>query len=119
VTYAEAITYPAGLTVGQTYQVRLIASPTGFVRIYDPTLGGTVAAGSVNLPTLTAVYQVTQETQQAVPGYPSSGFTNGVGVMNGPIKCKVVAAAADTVNGSSVTAPLWIGPDDVLILATG
>lgn len=47
----------AGVTIsGLNYgtKVRAIATRTGFVRVYDPTLNGTTAANSANLPTVLA-----------------------------------------------------------------
>src|SRR5690349_12585973 len=83
--YAEAITAVSGLTAGQTVQVRVIASPSGFVRVYDPTLGGSVSAASANLPTMTVESVVTQEQQNVLVGAGSNTTTQ-----NGPLKVKIV-----------------------------
>lgn len=113
--YAEAITAVSALVVGTPVQVRAIASSTGFVRVYDPALGvsgGTKA--SANLPTLLPTAQITQEQQNVLV---NAG--QATTVQNGPVKAIITPAAADTVNGSSVTAPVWLAPGDIVITATG
>lgn len=65
---------------GNVIGIRTVASRTGFVRVYDPTLGGTASSNATNLPQITSASQILAHTQydDAAPWYSQGGgVTNG------------------------------------------
>lgn len=112
-TYAEATVAPASLTATQL--VRAVASRTGFVRVYDPTLGGTVAASSANLPSVSAV-TIHSQHDDAAPWYSDPSDSNAAKV--GEIVVQLTPSAADVVNASSVQT-FAVDASAVIVVATG
>ena len=116
--YAETTTTAGALSSGQF--IRAVASRTGFVRVYDPTLGagGAPQSGdSANLPEVTSV-TLKQASDDAAPWY-GAGHTGGsAGPYTGEVIVQLAVAAADTVNAASVQT---FGCDTaaVVIVATG
>jgi len=119
-TYAETVTTAGAVTTGQ--KVRAIATRTGFVRVYDPTLGGTVAAGSANLPNVFAVSTNSvagdisgpADYNDAAPWYsdPSAGTP-----IYGTIRLHLVPVAGSP-DASSVQVAT-VEPSAVVVVATG
>lgn len=119
-TISQAATATAtGVSLTIFQQIRAIAGRTGFVRVYDPTLG-TVAASystawnsaahSYNLP---AVNTVTMHAQydDAAPWYGQGGGTTAGAYSGSPdggtpqvgeIDVTLTVASGDTVNAASV-----------------
>jgi hypothetical protein len=131
---ATASTSGVSLTVGQ--QVRAIANRTGFVRVYDPTLGAVnalpystawlAAAYSYNLPQITSLITATQ-FDDAAPWYAQGGTPPTSGVWGaadsgsaqvGAIKVIMTVPAADVVNAASVQT-FMVDPATLVIVATG
>jgi len=97
-TYAVTTKTVAQLAVNDL--VLVIASKTGFVRVYDPTLGGTVSQSSANLPAVTAV-TLKQASDDAAPWY-GAGHGGSAGPYTGEVQVALAVPAADTVNAASV-----------------
>jgi hypothetical protein len=93
--------------------IRSIASRTGFVRVYDPTLGGTKSAATANLPQLTGPGSVLAHTayDDAAPWYAVGSPSNLAGELTTPpttvsqqgmIEVFPKVPAVDVVNAASV-----------------
>jgi hypothetical protein len=105
---ATASTVGVLLTVGQ--KLVAVANRTGFVRVYDATLGGSVASSSENLPLVNVVTKH-QQFDDAAPWYAQGGGkTDGTGpgtidsgtAQTGLVDVTLIVAASDTVNAASV-----------------
>lgn len=126
-TYAETVSTVAAATLTPgTTRVRAIASRTGFVRVFDNTLGGTSAAASANLPLLSVV--ATNSVAGAVSGpviyddarpwYRDGAlFGNDGTALVGTYKVQVVPVAGSPDASSVQIATL--APGDLIVLATG
>lgn len=129
-TEATAVANPNGANgiaaLAVNNYVRAIATRTGFVRVYDPTLGGTVAASKTNLPQVSAITAHTQ-FDDARPWYAAGGgTTNGSGnagldggtAQVGLIDIQFTVPAADTVNAASVQT-CHVDAGALFIISTG
>lgn len=108
--------------------IKAIASKTGFVRVYDETLNGTVTAASANLPQVTGAQIVARgQYDDARPWYrQGGGVTNGAAWNTvdqgnpqwGMVEFRPTIPAADTVNAASVPT-FKVDANALIVLATG
>lgn len=122
--------------------IKAIASKTGFVRVYDETLNGTVTTGtlSANLPQISNLGQIVAHGQydDAAPWYSQGGGVNpATGAYYpadwgsnptasptpfvprwGMIEFRPTIPAADTVNSASVPT-FKVDANALIVLATG
>jgi hypothetical protein len=114
-TYATTVTTVGALTANQ--KLLAVASRTGFVRVYDPTLGGTVSAASANLPNVATV-TLKQALDDAAPWY-GAGHTGGSnGPYTGEVQVALTVPAVDVVNAPSVQNFATDG-NAIAVVATG
>jgi len=116
--YADSVTAVSALTPGQL--VRSVSTRTGFVRVYDPTLGGTATRSSANLPSVIAVTPKSQY-DDAAPWYSQGTLTNGADTGTakaGAVFIQLAPAAADVANASSVQS-FWVDPSAVIVTSVG
>jgi hypothetical protein len=114
----------AALAVGN--YVRAIATRTGFVRVYDPTLGGTVAASKTSLPQVSAITAKSQ-FDDAAPWYAQGGgTTNGSGnagvdvgtAQVGEVIVQLAVPVTDTVDAASVQT-FAVDAAALIVISTG
>ena len=98
------------LTAGD--KVRAYVASDGHGKVFDPTLGGTVATDSANLPSVGSVSQVTYVTQDVLPSQADTS------TQYGPVHVFLQNAALDVVNAPSVQSP-WLDANALVVVATG
>jgi hypothetical protein len=115
-TYAETVKTVDALSVGDL--VRVVAARTGFVRVYDPTLGVPAAVkNSANLPAVATV-TLHQASDDAAPWY-GAGHTGGSnGPYTGTVDVTLTVPAADVVNAASIQT-FKVEGQAVVVVATG
>lgn len=111
--------------------VKAFASKTGFVRVYDETLGGSSVANSANLPQLSGLGSVVAHVQydDAAPWYKQGGAPADNGAWSeapdavgtpqvGMVEFHPVVPAADAVTAASVQT-FKVDAGTIVVLGTG
>lgn len=104
-----------GGTIPANLYVRAIATRTGFVRVYDPTLGGTVTASKVNLPLVSNVIARAQH-DDAAPWYSDPNDSNNPKI--GMVEVYFTVPSADAVDAASVQT-VKVDASAIFIVANG
>lgn len=110
--YAESVKKANAVAVNDL--IRAYVSADGHGKVFDPTLGGTVAAASANLPKVTSIDAISVDEQLVLPASATNTDTN----TGGPVRLHLTVAAADIVEAASVQNP-WLEGGAVVVVATG